>query len=701
MRRFFYPRSVAVFGVSPSSSNMGRIIVENLYRFEFEGGVFPMGRGGSLPGGQRIFAGLDELPEVPELAVVLVPAVHVPETLDACGRRGVKTVIIETGGFSEFADERALLESEIKDIAANRDMEVIGPNCFGVLNLETGLVLPFFIIEPAYMKAGHVSLISQSGGIVYYTCMLCSAENVGLNKVVSIGNKLLVDENDILRYLIDDPGTHVIGLYLENFSNGRRLMELAAGTAKPIILLKANRTPSGRKIAHFHTTALAGDDAVADAAMRQAGIHRVENFREMIDAFKVFGLPSLKGPRMALISRSGGHGVLSADSAHRHGFRLADLSQDFFETVAAKKLGVIRATNPVDVGDVYDLDSYCHILDSALDEPDADGVVFIVTFSSESDAAKVQGLIRHTEQIVPKYDKPVVLCVISNRDHWFPIKLAADYPVFIDVDDGLKALAMCLVQSRKKTKPASGKGRADDTGAIPLGQPKGEARMLHPDIAFRSLETYGIPVAQFEVVKDREAALAAAARIGYPVALKVAWPPVLHKTEEQALALDLKDPSALENALADMKADEYLVQKMVPPGKEVIMGARHDSEFGHVILLGLGGVFAEVLKDVSLRIAPVDDDDAEEMLHEIKGSAILQGFRGKTAVDRDALRKALLSLSRLLMDHPEIKQIDVNPLIVAEAGGGCTAVDVKIEWGWNHTPEPELSAPMDQEPGPA
>ena len=292
MEQFFYPKSVAVFGVSDKAANFARIIVENLLRFGFPGDIYPIGPGGGTVGGRAIVRSLDEAGACPELVVMLIPAAEIPGTLEECGRKGVRHVIVESGGFSEFAEERENLEEEIRRIARTWNINVLGPNCFGVTNLENGLVLPFFIVEPRYMKHGAVAMISQSGGLVYDMLMLSSCENLGLSKVISIGNKLMLNENDVLEYLISDGATSTIGLYLENFSDGRRMMELASSTDKPIVVLKANRSPSGEKIARFHTTALAGDDEIAEAALRQAGMIRVRNLSEMIDCFKIFSHPS-------------------------------------------------------------------------------------------------------------------------------------------------------------------------------------------------------------------------------------------------------------------------------------------------------------------------------------------------------------------------------------------------------------------------
>ena len=678
MRTFFYPESVVVFGVSPTESNMARIIVENLERFRFIGKVYPVGPQRGTIAGRPIISGLNGIEGIPDLAVLLIPAARIPRTLEDCGRKGIRCVVVESGGFSEFSDERKTLEKEVREISEHWGIRIIGPNCFGVINLEAGLILPFFILDPDYMKAGHVSLISQSGGILYDTCMFASTENVALNKLVSVGNKLLTNEIDCIEYLVSDPGTHVIGLYLENFSDGRRLVEAASATDKPVVLLKANRSPAGNEIARFHTTALAGDDLVAQAVAREAGIHQVESLTEMMDAYKAFSLPLMKGRRLALITRSGGHGVLSGDAAFRCGFELAELSEDFFAAVKGKKINVIRATNPLDVGDVYDLDTYSEILAWALEEKNVDGVVFSITYSSESDGVKVQRFLRDAGKKSVSYGKPVALCVVTNRGQWLPIREAADFPVFTDVDNALRALKRSADHWEFGPERAAFRSRIAGTKRAVVVAGK-SSRLMGSDEAFGLLKKHGLPVAPFRIVKNRADAALLARETGYPLAVKVESPFTLHKTEHNAVILNVEDEDALTQALKRMDAEKYLIQKMAPPGYEIIVGGRRDPEFGHVLLFGLGGIFAEIFREPVIRLVPVDHDTAAKMVSASRAGAILRGFRGKPPADMEALCEALAGVSRLLMNHPGIKNIDINPLIVHEGSGGATLVDAKIE----------------------
>jgi acetyltransferase len=675
LRSFFYPENIAVFGVSDRSSNFGRIIVGNLVRSGFKGGIFPIGGHAGTVEGRPIYTSLAEVEQVPDLAVLLVTASQVPDILEECGKKGIRHVIVESAGFTELGEDKKGLEDQIRAVIAKWSIELQGPNCFGTMNIENGVMLPFFETDSRQVKKGAVSFVAQSGGLFYDTYVLCSVQRVGLGKLTSIGNKLNLNENDFVEYLISDPATNVIGMYLENFSDGRRLMELASSTDKPFVLVKGNRGQEASEIAHFHTTALAGDDKVADSAMAQAGIHRVNNTRELIDGLKVFSLPLLKGPSLAIMTRSGGHGVLAADAVGRYGFKLAKFPDSLLEKVAQNKRQIIRMTNPLDVGDIYDTSTYPAILEMMLKEEGVDGVVFVSAQSADGENKFVEKFVREAARMSSLYGKPVVLCVISARD--FGVKDIADIPIFRDVDDALQVLSWSLAHSRyqeKKRKFGSWSSRGAEKSVF-----QGAGTIMGPGEAFGLLAWRGLPVAPHALAASAAEAAAAADGLGYPVAVKMASPNLLHKTEKGGVALGLGNAGAVKEAAGRMEAEQYLVQKMAPAGHEVIVGGRQDREFGPVVLFGLGGVFVEVLKDTSIRVAPIGRQTAYDMIAEVKGAPMLQGFRGKPAADIEALADVLVAVSKLLAEDASICNIDINPVIVGEKGKGCVIVDAKIE----------------------
>ena len=683
MHRMFYPESVMVYGVSESPKNLGRHTAENLERFGFKGAVYMVGREGGTLNGREIYRHIEDIDAVPDLAVFLIPARAIPDVLERCGRKGIPYAVIQSAGFSEFTEDGRRLEEQLQEISRKWNIRFMGPNCIGTINLDHGLVLPFVPMYPDAMMKGPVSIISQSGGFVIDAIRILTLENIGFNKAISIGNKLNLNECDYLSYFMSDPETRMIGMYLENFTDGRRLMELAQRIDKPVVVLKANRSPSSHQIAQFHTTALAGDDEVAGAALRQAGIHRAQTLQDMTDAFKIFKLPLIRGRKIGVLCRSGGQAVLLADAVHHHGFELAAFSDSLFDFVRKEvRAGVIRMTNPLDLGDVFDLRFYTRIIEKVLQDPDVDGLVFGHTYMHGINIPPTQELIRSAKSLSDRYGKPVVFFMIAGRKYFFTLKETSDFPIFADPEQAIKSLALSYQHYLNRS------GSSRDSSASPLPPPAVTAQdsppaakkgYMNPNVVFRLLKSCGLPVADFALADNTAAALTAAKEIGYPVALKTADPDILHKTEARGVILDIPGPRALRDACGEMKADVYLVQKMAGPGQEVIIGGRRDREFGPVILFGLGGIFTEVLRDVALRVCPIDRAQALDMIEETKGVRILRGFRGQSAADIEALADCLVNVSRLLVADPEIGNLDMNPLLVYEKNRGCLVVDAKIE----------------------
>ncbi|HDM77597.1 MAG TPA: CoA-binding protein, partial [Deltaproteobacteria bacterium] len=377
MRGFFEAESVAVIGVSASPTNLGRAIVYNLTEFRFPGVVYPVGPKGGAFMGHKIYRSVLEIPDPVDLAVILIPAPTIPEVLKECGEKGIKRVVIESSGFSEFADDRKKLEEEILDIADEYGIRFVGPNGIGLINLENGLAVPFMPFEFEY-PLGKVAVLAQSGGIG--ACMLnaLAFENIGFSKFVSMGNKLDVNENDLLNFLMEDTSTDTIFIYLEGLTSGRKLMELASSCSKPLIIYKSNYTKASSRIAKSHSASLTSDKKAVDAAFKQAGIFQADSIRESIELIKAFELKPMRGRRLAIISRSGGHAVVAADAAASYGFDLVAFHEEIVKLVEEhSRAGVIKPQNPLDLGDLFELNLYEKILDLALAKDDIDGVCFI------------------------------------------------------------------------------------------------------------------------------------------------------------------------------------------------------------------------------------------------------------------------------------------------------------------------------------
>jgi acetyltransferase len=685
MHQLFYPKSVVIIGVSENPGNLARDIVENLFEFQFKGEIILVGRQDGILFGRRICTSMDDLKEGIDVAVILTPAYTVPGILEACGRKKIHWAIIETAGFSEYSEEGVQLGKEVLRIAKKWGIRIVGPNCIGIFNVENGFVVPFGNVKRGSVRSGKVSVLSQSGGVSGTYFNLLASANVGIAKIVSMGNKLDLDEIEYLRYLIQDQQTEIIGLYLESLEKGRQLMDIARSTSKPIILHKANTEEGSTRIARLHTAALANDDKVVDAAMKQAGIVRIKDFRSFVNAVKILSLPPMKSNNLVVLSRSGGIGVVAADSAETHGFRLLPLTQNFQNRIHSYfRAKVIQPTNPLDLGDIFDFDLYTKILVQVLKIKAVDGIVFHHVATGEEKEPS-RRLIQAVKELCFRYQKPVALCYFTEEEELAFIKRAFDYPVFTEPYDALSALAVSRDRYRKQNilrekSPSYSVNRGLVKDLFQKAKRK-KRDLLLPE-AFEVLQVYGIPVADYQVVYQKEELQKVMGNIKGPIALKVISPEISHKSDVGGVLLNIARLSEVEAAYEKIKKLDrgnsfgILLQKMVLDGKEVILGAKRDPSFGPVVLFGLGGIYVEIFKESSLRVVPINRSEAEEMISELKAADILKGARGEAPLDTEALIENLLRLSQLMMDFPEIEGIDINPVIALQKG--AVAVDARI-----------------------
>ena len=683
--QLFNPKSVVVIGVSENPNNLARIIVQNLFEFQFNGEIFLVGKKEGILFGRGICTSMEDLREGIDVAVILTPAHTVPGVLESCGRKKIRWAIIESGGFSEYSEEGAELEKEVLRIARKWGIRIVGPNGIGINNFENGFVVAFPPLNRKAIRKGKVSLLVQSGGVSLTYLNLLSSASVGISKIVSMGNKLDLNEIDYLRYLIQDPQTEIIGIYLESIQRGRDLLEVARSTSKPIILHKANIGEASREIAKLHTAALANDDKIVDAALKQADIIRAKDFRSFINAVKVLSLPAMKGNDLVILSRSGGIAIVAADSAERYGFRLFPMKKSFQDRIHSYfRAKVIQPTNPLDLGDLFDFDLYTKILEQVLKIKTVDGMIFQHAAVGE-EVQPSRKLIYAAKELSFRYQKPVAFCYLTEEEELAYIKRAFDYPIFIEPEDALSALAISREHYRKRktlrgTPPSYSVNRSYAKRLIQ--KVRKEKRDLILPEALQMLQAYGILVADYQVVHQKADLKKAMDQIKSPVALKVISPEISHKSDMGGVALNIHSLSEAEKIfdkfrkLTPERRSGVLVQKMILDGKEVILGAKRDPSFGPVVLFGLGGIYVEVLKESSLRVAPITRSEAEEMILELKAATILKGIRGERPLDIKALVEKLLRLSQLMMDFPEIDGIDINPVKALEKG--AVAVDARI-----------------------
>jgi len=680
MHRIFYPDSIVVIGVSERPDNLARTIVANLCFFGYKGRLFAVGRRTGIVQGIPIATSLDQVPDELDLAVILTPAATVPDLMEACGRKRIRRVVIESGGFSEFSQEGGQLEQRLVEIARRWDMRFVGPNCISVLNLENGVYLPFGDMSSGNARLGPASIVSQSGGVsLTYVDRLCMA-GVGIDKAVSIGNKTDLNENDYLEYLLQDPGTKIVCAYLESIGDGRKLMDLARSSKKPIIVHKVNRGEASHRVALSHTAALADDDRIVSAAFRQVGIFRAEDFRESVAIAQGLTLPPVRGKNLVVISRSGGHAVIAADAAERYGFQLAPLPDEFSERVRALfPADVIAVANPIDLGVIFDFDMYAGIVEECLKMLSPDAVLLINTYTL-AEAEGAHRLARRVEEIVRESGRPIAFCVYSQGNESQVVQQHTSLPVFAEIEDAIRGLAASRDWNCRQTRLTEGTDRALNVPREEAQHPLTASGVLTADQALALCQDHNIPVARGEVANNPEEAVRAADRLGYPVALKALATQLVHKTDMGGVTLGLTDAAAVRHEAAAMLARivhpaRLFVQRMVSGGLEVILGGKRDRGFGPVVMFGLGGIYVEVFGDVAFRVAPLSRADAEEMIEEVRGKRLLEGVRGKPHLDRETLIKALLSLSRMLVENPRLTEVDINPLLVLDRG--VVAVDAR------------------------
>lgn len=679
MDKLFYPDSIAVIGVSERPDNLAAAIVANLHEFGYRGAIHAVGLRGGKVHGIPILSSVEALPDGVDLAVILTPAATVPDLLDGCGRKGIQRAVIESGGFAEFSQAGRELEEQVCEVAHRWGIRFVGPNCLSMLNMENGLCLPFIRLDRGAAKQGPVSVLAQSGGVSITYLLLLSEAGLGVNKVVSMGNKASLDEVDYLAYLLDDPGTEIILLYLESIEEGRRLIELAASSPKPVIVHKANVARSSAQIAFSHTAALAHDDRVVDAALRQAGIIRAAGFDSAVALAQGFALPPVRGNDLIVISRSGGHAVVAADAAEVEGFFLPPLPGDFVTGVRSLfRADVIALTNPLDLGVIFDFDLYARIVEESLSALDPDALLLIHTYSAGPEGEMSRRLAQRLEALSRRMDRPVALCAFAQQEEVEGLKREVGIPVFTEIESAVRALA---ASRDRHVRPAV----LQPLPAAPAQRPHEVEGLLDrdgiltADAALGLCASFGLPTAEWAAVEDVEGALVAAGAIGYPVALKALSPDLAHKSDVGGVVLDIGAPDELRERFAELlgRVEEripglqmtgVLVQRMLRKGREVILGGKRDPSFGPLVMFGLGGIHVEVFADVAFRLVPLTHQEAEGLISEVRGSRLLQGVRGEPPADVEAVLEALLALSRLLVECPEVAEVDINPLLVFDRG---------------------------------
>jgi acetate---CoA ligase (ADP-forming) len=688
LRPFFCPTTIAVVGAGRRRGGIGAEIFHNLLATRFRGRIIPVNSAGGSVEGIPAVTSVSATEGDVSLAVIAVPCDHVSAVVDECVAKGVKALLIISAGFAETGAEGREREAAILDKVRAAGIRLIGPNCMGVLNTDPSVRLNA-TFSPVYPPHGRVALSTQSGALGLAILDYAARLNIGFSTFASIGNKADVSSNDLLQYWADDPGTDVILLYLESFGNPRKFSELARdiGRSKPIVAVKAGRSTAGARAASSHTGALASSDAIVEALFRQAGVIRTYTLEEMFDVAALLAhQPIPSGKRVAILTNAGGPGILAADACEANGLELPQLGLATRDALRTLLPSAASIGNPIDMLASAPPEHYEQATRLLLADPSVDSlmVIFIPPLVTDSKAA-AEAIVRGAAGTT----KTTLATFMSAQGA--PAELST-IPSYMFPEAAATALARVVTHAEWRRRPhGSVPAFADVRPDIAKSLTAGREGWLPPTAVDQVLRAFGIPVAETFPAATEEEAVAAAKQIGAAVAIKAVGPSILHKTDVGGIALGLAGEDAVRGAYRDMQArlgdamSGVIVQRIVAGGVEMLVGATSDPTFGPVIACGTGGTLVELFSDVVLRLHPLTDTDATEMINELRGAPLLRGYRGAPVADEHALRDVLLRVSALIDACPEILELDINPLKVL-ATGAC-AIDARIRVG-HVTPPP-------------
>lgn len=694
MKKLFNPKSVAIVGASTKPGKLGYSILSNIVHSDYNGEIYPVNPKADEILGKKAYSSVLKLPKKVDLAVIAIPARFVIHAVLECINKEIFNIVIISAGFKEIGGEGVKLEKELQKIIKEHNVNLVGPNCLGITNTHMDLNASFAEGMP---RKGKIALLSQSGAMAVAITDWAYDENIGFSKVVSLGNKAGVDENSCLEYLANDTETEVIMMYLESFVDGKKFMELARKIVpkKPIIVFKSGTSEAGSAAVSSHTGALSGGDTAVETALRQSGVLRAHCIEDFFNLARLVSMqPIPKGNKIAVVTNAGGPGVITTDAIDKSSsLELAQFSAKTTEKLKKSLPSTANIHNPVDIiGDAL-ADRYTSAFDATLADKNVDILFAILTpqiMTEKEDTA------RALTQYSSKYpEKTCVASFIGGKNIEYAAEKLAEnnIPNFVFPKTAVQALEymVFLREWREKNKKhvpkikhnkKSVKVRSHIVNEIKNGK-----TALSQKLVTDLLEAYDIKVPEIMLTKSENKAVQFAKEIGYPVVLKISSDDVLHKTDSGGVRLDIENEEDLRKAYQEIlknikkncpkaKIDGILVQKMYHLGREVLIGMTRDPIFGPLIAFGLGGIYVEVMKDVSFRVAPLSMNDALEMIHETKAIRLLKGVRGEAPSDIKVLAETLVKISQLSLDIPEITEIDLNPMLVFEKG--AVALDGRV-----------------------
>lgn len=697
LNKIFNPRSVAVVGTNNTKGTVPYDILFNILKSEYTGILFPVSPGEKSICSIKAYKYVIDIAEPVDLAIIVFPSAVCHMALEQCGQKGIKGVVIISAGFKEVGEKGLEREKQLKQIAEKYDMSIIGPNCLGIINTD-----PLVTLNASFARKmpeeGNIGFLSQSGALCTAVLDYARAKHIGFSKFISFGNKADISEIDLMYYLMEDEKTRVILLYLEEVSDGRALMQAARDvlrlSGKPVLLLKSGRTEAGASAAASHTGSLAGNDEIYDAAFKQAGIIRCNNIEEMFNVAIAFSYqPAPKSNKVAIITNAGGPGVLTTDAAIHNGLQLAKFSEDATKEFKKSLPSTANIKNPVDVIGDARADRYNTALNGVLKEDDVDAAFVILTPQSMTD---IETIAWEVVKVAHQYSKPVYTSFMGEADvaPGVDILLRNKIPHYILPESMCFSFSKVYQFYRDLDKDPHSQHSYHDVNRESANNLLNQAikdnhLYLPEDEAGKILKMYGLPVVQSNLATSPEEAASVAEKIGYPVVMKIVSEDIVHKSDIKGVVLNINSSQEAKETYTSMtgqilkhKPDARIrgiqVSKMILSGEEVILGVKRDPSFGPVIMFGLGGIYVEVFKDVSFRIAPIDEAIAESMIKQIKSFKILNGIRGRVPRDITSIKDCLMRLSQLALECPQIKELDINPLIVLDENKGSQVVDARI-----------------------
>lgn len=703
LRPFFHPRSVAVIGASRDPQSIGYRIVEALARNQYRGAIYPVNPKAATIAGLTVFSSITAIPDALDLAVIVVPHDAVLPAVNECAGKGIRSVIVISSGFAETGAEGRQAQEGLVETIRQQGMRMIGPNCFGLLNTDPAIRLNATFASAAFPPAGRMAMASQSGALGLAILAAARRLYLGVSSFVSLGNKADVSTNDLLQYWEDDPATDIILLYLESFGNPRRFARIARRVArrKPIVAIKSGRSLAGHRAASSHTSALASSEAAVESLFQQSGVIRADTLSELFAlAQGLAHQPLPKGSRVGVITNAGGPAILCTDACEAGGLSVPELSKATTAALSAFLPPTASLKNPVDLIASATPDHYAQAIITLLASKEIDALIVLYVSLTISDAAGIaNGILQgiSTARQTDGTDIPISICWMAEGDLERTFETAGKtIPTFSLPEQPAVVLSKASRYAAWRTEPA---GMIPDFDDIDFSTARAicAKALSHEGPGWLTAEDTRallacaqLPVAQGGVAKTEDQATALAREVGFPVAVKLASHQIIHKTEIGGVHLNLADEQAVRNSFEAIRArlaqdnqldamEGVLVQPMLSGGVEVMVGMTHDPLFGPLLAFGLGGIHVEILGDVRFRITPLTDRDAAQMVREIKGYRLLQGYRGHPAADVEAIEEVLLRLSRLVEEIPEISEVDLNPIFALPPGQGCRIVDARIQ----------------------